>query len=283
MRWPPEHPAVTDPALSPWRAGADELCPDAEVLAVLRHLPGRRVASLVHAPKGPAVLKVFASPRARGNHRRLATLAATTAAAVVPRPLAADGAGHVGLVEFVAGTPMPLLDDDAYVAAAAAAGLALRRLHASGAVLDRAWGPGEELEQLGRTAGTASRAVVEAASRRWAPGAADGLVPAHRDCHPAQAVAGRAGVRWIDLDDAAMAPAALDVGNFLAHLDKEAATGSRGGQVVEAAAAAFVDGYGRCPDGMGAWRALALARLAALAETRHRDPDAMSRLAALLG
>ena len=273
MRWPADHPAVTDPALAPWAGEVDRLCPEADVIRVLRHLPGRRVTTLVDTPDGVAVLKLFATSRARGGHRRLSALAESTAAPFVPRPLG-HRKGHLLLVEFVPGTPMDRLDDDALVAAAGPAGRALRRLHDSGVELDRTWDVGEETAQLRRTAGPESRALVERAIARWAPRADLGpSLPAHRDCHPAQIVWVGDGVRFIDLDDSAMAPPALDVENFVAHLDMDSVLGRRPDHVVAAAVEAFAEGYGSDPPGLTPWRRLALARLAALAETRHRRPE----------
>ena len=271
MHWPPDHPAVADPALARWSAGADSICPDAEVVELLRYLPGRRVASRVRTGSQDAVLKVFASPRARGNHRRLAAIAATPAAGLVPAPLAVDESGHVGLVEFITGTP---LSKNRSIDAARQAGAVVRRLHDSGAVLDRHWSIGDELAQLRRTAGAQTRDAIETAIERWAPETADGSVPAHRDCYPAQAVLTSNGVRLIDLDDAAMAPPGLDVGNFTAHLIKEGASPE--------AVAAFLEGYGDVPADHSQWEQLSLARLAALAETRHGRPEDVRELLELL-
>lgn len=270
MRWPPDHPALTDEALAPWAPGADELCPDGEVVRVLRHLPGRRVTTLVRTGGALAVLKVFASPRGRGNIRRLRAFAATDAAPLVPRPLGADAGGHVALLEHVDGTPMPELPPGETRAAAVMAGAALRRLHACGAVLDRERTLADEFERLDRTSGAMTRDPVRRAlaNRHPAPRA---TVPSHRDCYPAQVVVRDGHARYIDLDDAAMAPAGLDVGNFVAHLRKDELVGRLPAGVGATAAEAFVAGYGQRPPDLDAWTALALARLAGLAETRHRD------------
>jgi Ser/Thr protein kinase RdoA (MazF antagonist) len=266
VRWPPDHPAVADPALARWRAGADEICPQAEVVEILRYLPERRVATHVRVDGQDAVLKIFRAPRARGNHRRLTALAATPAAGLVPAPLAVDTSGHVGLVEFIAGVPLP-------ADAARQAGAVLRRLHDSGALLDRDWSVADELAQLRRSAGEQTTEAVESAIRSWTPPDSE-RVPSHRDCYPAQTVLTPGGVRLIDLDDAAMAPRALDVGNFTAHLIKDGARD---------AVPAFLDGYGDVPADHACWERLSLARLAALAETRHGRPQEVLDLLALLG
>ncbi len=272
MQWPADHPALTDPALTPWAVEVDRLCPDAEVISVLRHLPGRRVTTLLQTPSGPAVLKLFATSRARGGHRRLAAFAESPAAPFLPRSLG-NRKGHLLLVEFVPGVPLTDLDDDQLAGASRLAGRALRSVHSSGVELDRAWGVDEEIAQLRRTAGPATRAVVERAIARWSPPVNEPPAPSHRDCHPAQVIRTPNGIRLIDLDDSAMAPPGIDVGNFVAHLKMDAHLGRRTSDVITEAIDAFLEGYGLEPPSLDSWTWLSLARLAALAETRHRSVE----------
>lgn len=284
MRWPADHPAVTDPALAAWSGGADEVCPDATVVRVLRHLPGRRVATLVETPTGPAVLKVFARPRARGNERRLRLLAACpTTGAMVPQPLGADSAGHVGLVGYVPGQVFDTLDDETFVHTAGLVGAALVRLHSAWITLDRSWTWSQEVDLLQRRMTATSEPWIADAVATTRHLAAEPSVVSHRDCHPRQVVlTGDGTVRWIDLDDAAQAPATLDVGNMLAHLARDGATGQRSVPVSAAASAAFRDAYGSVPGDLSAWHHLALLRLAGLAESRHGRPDQARRILSLL-
>lgn len=272
MQWSPEHPALTDDALVPWSPGAQELCPAGIAVRVLRYLPGRRVTTLVQHPGGLAVLKVFASPRARGNHRRLGAFAAAGVGGLVPRSLGADDSGHVGLIELVSGTPLNEVGNDQLPVCVERVGRALKKLHDSGARLDRSWSTEEETAQLRRTAGPETRTAVEDAIRRWAPRPGT-LVPSHRDCYPDQAVIHETDLRFIDLDDAAMAPPGLDTGNFLAHLVKDAVLGVRPWRPTREAIGAFLTGYDGAPDDLHSWTRLSVIRLAALAETRHRDGE----------
>lgn len=273
MLWPPDHPAVTDAALRPWLGGAAELCPAGRIDATLRHLEGRRVAVRVRTPAGPAVLKVFANPRARGNHRRLGLLAASGARDLVPRTHGADGSGHVSLAEWVPGRPLDRHEGGRLIAACAVVGEALACLHGSGAGLDRRWTATEELALLRRNAVPETAPWMDAAAEVAGRVAGEPLVSAHRDFHPAQVVLGGRGVRLIDLDDAAMAPPALDVGNFVAHLRHAAVVGACPPAVASAAAAAFRAGYGRVEGDVDAWSWLSTIRLAALAQARHGRPD----------
>jgi Ser/Thr protein kinase RdoA (MazF antagonist) len=139
-------------------------------------------------------------------------------------------AGHAGLLEFVPGKPLRELSGQAFVAACEQVGLALARLQASDAELDRVWTAQDEIDHLQRHRGSHGRC--------WRSPGGRSVVPAHRDLHLAQVVVAAGAVRLIDLDDATMAPAGLDVGNFLAHLDQEGAVGNRPGDEVAAAAAA---------------------------------------------
>jgi hypothetical protein len=80
-----------------------------------------------------------------------------------------------------------------------------------------------------------------------------------------------------------MAPPGLDVGNFLAHLDQDAALGRRPDHETRTAGRAFLRGYGGPPRDLTWWREIALARLAVLAEERHDRPDWAASLRALVG
>jgi thiamine kinase-like enzyme len=120
---------------------------------------------------------------------------------------------------------------------------------------------------------------VERAIARWTP-EDEPPVPSHRDCHPGQVVRTENGVRLIDLDDSAMAPPGIDVGNFVAHLEMDAHIARRTSEGVAEAIDAFLEGYGLEPPTLDSWTRLSLARLAALAETRHRLVERAEVLAA---
>lgn len=276
MPWPADHPARTDPLLTPWAGGLAEVAPGARVGDVLRYLPGRRVATFVECERGPVVVKVFASPRARGNARRLRAFAGSPAAALVPTVIGCDATGHVLAVSYRPGDLPGSLSDVDYVACMFRVGAALRELHDSGSELDRVWAWEQETAQLARRAVAATRDLVDVVVAETAWLARSPLSPCHRDCHPRQVVVAADGsVGWIDLDDSALAPRGLDVGNLLGHLVREHVTGvrSKGSKVL--ASEAFLDGYGPCSaldeSVLAAWTVLAVARLAGLAESRHRD------------
>lgn len=276
MPWPPDHPAITDPRLRPWAGGLDEVVPGARVEAVLRYVPGRRVATLVRHGGERAVVKVFGSPRARGNARRLRAFATSPAASLVPAALGCDAAGHVLAVTYREGASLASLPEPRYPDCYARVGAALRRLHDSAAQLDRTWSWEHEVGQLRRHAVPATAALVETLAASTVQLGEAPLSPAHRDCHPQQlVVAADDSVAFVDLDDAALAPRGLDLGNVLGHLVLERLTGARSARTAAAAREALLDGYGPSAEldeaVLTGWALLAVARLAALAETRFGD------------
>lgn len=278
MHWPADHPLLTDDALRPFESAAAELADGYRVVRVLRHLERRRVATLIERDSDgrQAVLKVFASPRARGNDRRLRILATGPAASIVPSSLGVDRQGHAHLVSYHPGRELVELTDGDFVTTCHQVGAALRRLHDCGAVLDRSWGWPEETAQLDRQALRSTRPAVDhLLADAWNIDRPD-WVCAHRDCHPGQVIVEPTGeVRWIDLDDCVMAPRSLDVGNMVAHLRRENLRGARDVEVAVAAERQFLDGYQAGSvvglTGLDRWIDVATLRLAALAATRHRD------------
>jgi Ser/Thr protein kinase RdoA (MazF antagonist) len=274
MHWPDDHPVRTDPLLAEWRADADAVCPEGSVVAVLRYKPGRRVATLVRTPDGAAVLKLYYAARASGNHLRLQTLRLRAGSVQVPRPIAVGPAGHAGLLEYIPGRTLREFSGADFVAACEEVGRVLARLHDSGVLLGRDWTAQSEIDNLAHR--------FPSREEPWVPPAPDTLVPTHRDLHAKQIVVGPCAVRLIDLDEATMAPAGLDVGNFLAHLDKDLVQGKRPHAETSSAEAAFLRGYGRIPRDLPWWRRIALARLACMAADRRGRLDWAASLRALV-
>jgi hypothetical protein len=247
--------------------------PEVQVQRVLRHVAGRRVTALAERDGNACIVKVFHGPRARGNHRRLRSLHEAGIGHLVPTPLAHDASGRVGLLDFHPGTVLDQLDDRHFVRACGLAGLALRSLHDCGAELDREWTLDDELRQLASRAPTALVPLVEDTIRLHGRPPVPAAVPSHRDCHPRQLVHHEGQVRWIDLDDCAMATPGLDVGNMLAHLTREHLIGRRTAEVAALGRDAFATAYDwpHDPAELRRWETLSLTRLACLAEQRHHD------------
>lgn len=273
MLWPAEHPIFQDPGLVDWSGGIGEVAPNAAPTQLLRHVLGRRVAAQVCDPAGVlAVVKVFASPRARGNFRRLIALHDHLGDRF-PTPLGCDTAGHVLLISWADGDVYDSLDDADFVRAAHEIGRTLRELHRAPVQFDRSWTVDDEVRQLRRRIPDNLALLADEIADRSAHLCAEPLVAAHRDCHPRQVVVSNGDVRWIDLDDASMAPAGLDLGNFIAHLRRDNVQGLRSNQATDRAIAAVLDGYGPIDSDLHAWEQLSLIRLAGLAASRHGRSD----------
>lgn len=111
---------------------------------------------------------------------------------------------------------------------------------------------------------------------------AAGWTPAHRDLNEEQIVAsptdGNAQpippARWIDWDEAAIAPVGLDLGNLLAHEGLRALRSGQRPCDVAGILAAYLEAGGRAtPRLVARWEAVACLRLALLARRAVHDDD----------
>jgi Ser/Thr protein kinase RdoA (MazF antagonist) len=193
-------------------------------LEELKRKPGRRRTLRVRGSGGSAIAKVYASDRASTVARRIAALAAGPAEPVVPVVLHLDSELHLLVLSEVLGPPLrdPLLEGD--LATCSRVGAALGAWHA-------AW---EGIAPIPLQRHTIEREFeilrsrAQAASPQVATALADVLsrlptrwrcsTVVHRDLYEEQVLVGdRVGL--IDLDDAALGPPELDVGNLLAHVE----------------------------------------------------------------
>lgn len=241
----------------------------------------RRLPGLARVLDGPGTTLVVHRPERRAVVRREAPAATTYLKMVRPGRLPAvvgsvEGLGTpavvdhdpaTGTIEHAAlpGTSLhEMLDDPAFpeadvVAAFAATGAAVRRLH--GAVPPVAARSHDAAAEAGVAARWAEHALVhrvlapveaervraqaaEVASllrRHPAPGPG-ALI--HRDLHDKQVLVTATGdVGILDLDTLARGDAALDVANLVVHLELRALQGHCGPGLARAAADAFFDGY----------------------------------------
>jgi Ser/Thr protein kinase RdoA (MazF antagonist) len=211
----------------------------------LKHKPGRRETLRASGPRGSAIVKLYASDRAPVVARSVGALADGPPEPVVPAVLHLDVERHVVVLSDVPGTPLraALLTGDE--ATCRRAGAALGRWHAAwSGVQPAALRPHtaeRELRILAERAGAASpdvaRAVRHEARRLGGDWRCSTVV--HRDLYEEQLlVSDRIGL--IDLDDAALGPPELDLGNLLAHVELLAL---RTGRVFTAECEALAAGY----------------------------------------
>lgn len=193
-------------------------------LEELKHKPGRRRTLRVRGPGGSAILKVYASDRASLVARRIAALAGGPPEPLVPAVLHVDPELHLVVLSEVLGTPLrdALLGGD--LATCSRVGAALGAWHAAwDGVAPAPLRPhtsDRELEILRSRAEAASPAVARAVAEAL-PGLAGEwacTTVVHRDLYEEQVLAGE-HVGLIDLDDAALGPPELDLGNLVAHAE----------------------------------------------------------------
>lgn len=111
--------------------------------------------------------------------------------------------------------------------------------------------------------------------------------PVHGDFHARQVLVGDGYATILDLDEAVLGEPASDLGNFLAHLQREIVRGNLPPGRAEPVREALFDGYrsvsaGLSPARVEVYRAIGLFRLA-LRFFRYREPNWPQRVETLLG
>jgi aminoglycoside phosphotransferase (APT) family kinase protein len=194
-------------------------------LEELKHKPGRRRTLRARGSGGSAIVKIYASDRVSVVARRVAALAAGPPEPVVPVVLHVDADPHLLVLSEVLGRPLrdALLEGD--LATCLRVGAALGAWHAAWDGVAhlplRPHTSDRELEILRSRAETASppvaREVDDALPRFEGEWRCSTVV--HRDLYEEQVLAGER-IGLIDVDDAALGPPELDVGNLLAHVEQ---------------------------------------------------------------
>jgi hypothetical protein len=244
-------------------------------LEVLKDKPGRRTTYRARGAQRTAIVKVYASGRAPTVAGRISALAAGPAEVEVPEMLLLDVDEHLVALSEVPGVPLR----EAFLAGDEAtcerAGAALGSWHR--AWLGRSPEPlvphtsERELEILAaRIEATPEEiaAQVRAQLGSVADGAWSPVTVVHRDLYEEQIMVGER-IGLIDLDDSALGPPELDLGNLLGHLDL---LERRSAQDLERPTSRLLDGYTRSGPELDAallerCRRLTLLRLACI----HRD------------
>jgi Phosphotransferase enzyme family len=237
----------------------------------LKVRPGRRRTLRARGPLMSVIVKVYSSERAPIVAKRLMALAAGPAEPLVPLVLLCDPEQHLIVLTDMPGSPLREAVAAADLAACRRTGRALGAWHAAWTgraplVLERHTAE-RELRILLERARSASMVVGDAV-RQAAPGLASdwsSSTAVHRDLYEEQILLGER-VSLIDLDDAAVGPPELDVGNLVAHLELFARKhGLRIPRQLEALLAGYADvGPDLDPLLLGRCRSLSLLRLACL-------------------
>jgi Ser/Thr protein kinase RdoA (MazF antagonist) len=211
----------------------------------LKHKPGRRVTLRSRGPDGSAIVKLYRSDRAARVAERISSLTGGPTEPELPTVLAVDTGKRMLVLSDVAGVPLR-------EAVLARNRDECRRAGAAIAQWHRAWKGREpppldrhtiddELAVLVDRAALAPReigarvaAALSSVRKGW-----DSVTVVHRDLYEEQVLLGER-VGLIDLDDIALGPPELDVGNLIAHLDL---LELRSGRDLGASRTAFLEGY----------------------------------------
>jgi Ser/Thr protein kinase RdoA (MazF antagonist) len=245
------------------------------VLEELKHKPGRRTTSRAIGARGSAIVKVYASGRAPIVAARLGALAAGPSEPEVPKVLLCDVDAHLLALSEVPGVPLrqAILVGDLDTCAQAGSAIGVWHLawegRSPGNLVPHT--TGRELEILETRIAQASPVVAQAVRAALAEVADEPWecsTVVHRDLYEEQVMVGER-IGLIDLDDAALGPPELDVGNLVAHIDLLAL---RSETDLVAETHAFLQGYRRAGLRLDAkllarCRTLALLRLACIHET----------------
>ena len=223
---------------------------------LIRHKPGRR--ALVRYAAGDHQGAILGKLRAKGIDRRMPALHDALRGAGldghqgrtgVPQARGTVDTMNMWLQDEVPGSPPDPMD----AGAMARIGTALAQLHDAPAATDRRWSHADELAVLDRALTQAAaqlphdagalQAILRGAADRLAslpPGPECGI---HRDFYFDQVLVAEAQIWLVDLDLYAVGDPAIDLGNFLAHLDEFALRGTGDVAAAGPAAQAFLAGY----------------------------------------
>jgi Phosphotransferase enzyme family len=242
-------------------------------LEELKRRPGRRRTLRVRGSGGSVIAKVYASDRASVVARRVAALAAGPPEPVIPAVLHVDPELHLVVLSEAPGRPLrdALLAGELAICSGVGAALGVWHFAWEGIAPEplRPHTIDREVEILRARADAApppvTRAVTEALPRLAGEWACSTVV--HRDLYEEHVVVGER-VGLIDVDDAALGPPELDVGNLLAHMEL---LEQRRGRELEREKRALMDGYSETgpmldEQLLDRCRRLALLRLACLNE-----------------
>lgn len=239
------------------------------LLEELKSKHGRRQTMRAVGPRRRAIVKMYQSDRAPVVAARLRSLGDGPAEPQVPEVLHVDPTLRLVILSEVPGRPLREALLAREIGECARAGAALRRWHsfwfAAAPPPLMAHTAERELEILLACADRAEPAIAETVRRHAVPLSAQWptTTVVHRDLYEEQIVLGpRIGL--IDLDDAALGPAELDIGNVLAHIELLELRRARD---LGAAVEALLGGYGEDSldsELLDRCRRLALLRLACI-------------------
>ena len=257
------------------------LCDEGTDRALLGHRLNRRAVLSIESGGKGAVLKLYKKGSGKAQTAMAVSdmLAQTafgeTSPIKVPRTLAALSGWPGYVMEKAAGLPLPELRGAARLAGLGKAGEALGRLHRLPLRQQKTHAAADECELLRAWVKLASSVLpgmrkcleqAEAHVARDLAAASQPFTMIHRDFHEGQLICSGYTAALIDFDTVCNGEPALDIGNFIAHLEFSGLTGSADAQGGEQLFLASYASAHLQPDAkrVDAWRRASLLRLACL-------------------
>jgi hypothetical protein len=255
-------------------------------LEILAHRFGKRITlrwRLSPASAGSAggrdlLLKIYSEKGDAELARALGILGGREAdGTTFPRLIHRDEGRRLAVVTWVPGTSAHRAWDRGPSSISSSLGRSVRRYQTSSTADLPRYGAAEEIRTIRKFAGRVSvlrpdfGAALTAQACAWRAEVEarreERRVLAHRDLHDKQVLSGPEGIGVIDWDLAALAPAGLDPGNYLAHLLLRSLQGRLSTRQMVAERRAFLHGFGangtgRLRSEIRFWEHLTLLRLA---------------------
>jgi hypothetical protein len=282
-------PRILDPAWSAETAAALGQRSDASSPPeLLAYRLGKRCVLRLRLADTSVIVKAVRPKRLEAAAQAHARIAADPWV-TVPRLLRIDPRVGALVLADVPGDAIHDLSGDAAAAAHETAGRLLRGFHAPAPGRTDGRTARDEIDQLadwtGRSApllGLHAARLTSALERLERHLPADAApVRIHRDFYDKQILIGDGRATLLDLDTTTTGDAALDLGNYLAHVTLRSLQDPRAGDDPDAFAQRFLAGYGPGADVVRRarwWRAAALLRLAVIYTLRPRWRNIVTQL-----
>lgn len=222
----------------------------------LRYKPGRRFVTRLDLDGQPQAILKLHSEQGYAQSRRAAKSLGSLAEICTARPIGHSDRHRAILLEWLCGESLATLIDENRLPndATREVGRLLARLHAQQTTKLPHRNIAEEARELLRGAEDLSAILpsLERLLEKVSQACAAQLsqlpkvaAPIHGDCHPQQIIVDETKISIIDFDSAALGHPASDLGNYLAHVQREVLhkkiTASLGDQLAEELIAGYVE------------------------------------------
>ena len=248
-------PITAAPTISSAACSSTSLISRDAKFVELAYKPERRYVAKVEGPQGAHSVVKFYGCRAFARVRRNLAHLKSIGYRRLPRPVGKSKRRCAIAFDWSEGQGFRELAGSGRSSGghAFSVGRALAELHRQSPGVDlQRWDPANEVRRLEALSATLGALVPERARlareiferlKSRLDGAARSAVLVHGDFHSKQVLVADSGIRFLDPDELSVGPAGLDIGTFLAHLQRDALRGYLFPGTAESLSAAFLDGY----------------------------------------